>query len=133
MHKKALITTLIFLLITGALAGCGDRGGKSEETVEELSGTFVGEAGSLSFSEGGKVHVSLENDALWILEGRENEQTYGYVFILGNEMISYDKAEAFYLHDGRETFARIVCRTEKDKIILRSEDKNEVVFERRTD
>ena len=49
MHKKALITTLIFLLITGALAGCGDRGGKSEETVEELSGTFVGEAGSLSF------------------------------------------------------------------------------------
>lgn len=133
MCKKSLITALVFLLITGTLAGCGDKSGKSGETAEGLSGTFVGEAGSLSFSEGGEVYVSLENDALWILEGRENEQSYGYVFILGNEMVSYDKAEAFYLHDGKDTFARIVCRTEKDKIILRSGDKNEAVFERRAD
>ena len=132
MCKKVLITAFVFLLITGTLAGCGDKGGKSGETVEELSGAFVGEAGSLSFSEGGKVHVSLENDALRLLEGRENDQTYGYVFILGNEEISYDKAEAFYLHDGSDTFAKINCRTETDKIILLLGDENEAVFERRT-
>ena len=51
--------------------------------------------------------VCLSDDYLWLLEGQENDQTYGYVFMLGNEEISCDKAEAFYLHDGSDTFAKI--------------------------
>jgi hypothetical protein len=78
------------------------------------------------------VLVSESDDYVWLLEGKENDQTYGYVFILGNEEISYDKAEAFYLHDGIDTFAKINCRTETDKIIPRSGDK-EAVFERKSD
>jgi hypothetical protein len=87
----------------------------------------------LSFYPDKEVLVCLSDDYLWLLEGQENDQTYGYVFILGNEVISYDKAEAFYLQDGSDTFAKINCRTEPDKIILLSGDENEAVFERRTD
>jgi hypothetical protein len=67
------------------------------------------------------------------LNGRENNHTYGYVFILGNEEISYDKAEAFYLHDGNTTFVMISCLTDKDNITLLPGDQRKTAFERQTE
>ncbi len=112
------------------LGGCGTPGDKDVGEADELTGAFAGHAGYLSFYPDGEVLVSLSDDYVWLLEGKENDQTYGYVFILGNEEISYDKAEAFCLHDGSDTFAKINCRTETDKIIHLPGDENEAVFER---
>ena len=132
MIKKYLTGVFALFLIAAVLGGCGASDGKSVGEANELTGAFAGPAGYLSFYPDKEVLVSLSDDYLWLLEGRENDQTYGYVFILGNEAISYDKAEAFYLHDGSDTFAKINCRTETDKIILFLGDENEAVFERRT-
>ncbi|MEA4816418.1 MAG: hypothetical protein VB120_06140 [Lachnospiraceae bacterium] len=97
---------------------------KPNKTAEkELTGLFSGTSGSLIFSEGKKVSVSLSDDFVYILNGRANNQTYGYVFILGNEEISYERAEAFYLNDGSVVFSMVSCTTEKDKITFLLEDK----------
>lgn len=133
MIKNLCMKILILLSITVVLGGCGTPGDKDVGEADELTGAFAGTAGYLSFYPDGEVLVSLSDDHVWLLEGKENDQTYGYVFILGNEEISYDKAEAFYLHDGSDTFAKINCRTETDKIILLPGNENEAVFERRTD
>lgn len=128
---KATVAALV-VLATVLLACCGPKTKRDKESVGELLGTFAGPAGRLVFLPESQVLLSLDEAALWALEGRDNERIYGYVFILGNEMVSYDEAEAFYLHDGKDTFAKIVCLTEKDRIVLRAEDR-EAVFERRPD
>lgn len=133
MIKNLCMKIFILLLITVFLGGCGASAGKDAREADELTGAFAGPAGYLSFYPDREVLVSVSDDYIWLLEGKENDQTYGYVFILGNEEISYDKAEAFYLHDGSDTFAKINCRTETDKIILLPGKENEAVFERRTD
>ncbi len=120
-------------LIAAILGGCGASDKKDVGEATELADVFAGHAGYLSFYPDKEILVSLSDDYVWLLEGKENDKTYGYVFILGNEEISYDKAEAFYLHDGSNTFAKINCRTETDKIILLPGNENEAVFERRID
>jgi hypothetical protein len=131
--KKYFVGAFALLLIASILSSCGTSTGKDVGEAAELADVFAGPAGYLSFYPDKEVLVSLSDDYIWLLEGKENDQTYGYVFILGNEEISYDKAEAFYLHDGSDTFSKINCRTETDKIILLPGDENEAVFERRTD
>ena len=133
MIKRYFTGALALLLITAILSGCGTSEGKDSGEVDELTCAFAGPDGYLSFYPDKEVLVSLSDDYVWLLEGKENDQTYGYVFILGNEEISYDKAEALYLHDGSDTFAKINCRAETNKIILLPGDENEAVFERRTD
>lgn len=132
MIKKHLTGVFALFLIAAVLSGCGGSNGKNDGKANDLTGAFVGSAGYLSFYPDKEVLVSLSDDYIWLLEGKENDQTYGYVFILGNEAISYDKAEAFYLHDDNKTFARINCRTETDKIIFLPGNENEAVFERRS-
>ena len=133
MIKKYLTGAFALLLITAILSGCGTSDEKDSSESDELTGAFAGPAGYLSFYPDGEVLVSLSDDYIWLLEGKENDQTYGYVFILSNKEISFDKAEAFYLRDGSDTFAKINCQTETDKIILLPGKENEAVFERRTD
>ncbi|MGI6513970.1 MAG: hypothetical protein ACOX3D_06385 [Syntrophomonadales bacterium] len=133
MIKKYFAGAFALLLIAAILLGCGPSDGKSVGEPEELTGVFAGPAGYLSFYPDKEILVSLSDDYIWLLEGKENDQTYGYVFIHGNEEISYDKAEAIYLHDGKDTFARIICLASKDKIVLLPGNENEAVFERRTD
>ena len=133
MIKKYLTRGFALFLIAVFLGGCGASDEKSIGEASDLRGTFASSAGHLSFYPDKEVLVSLSDDYLGLLEGRENDQIYGYVFILGNEEISYDKAEAFYLHDGSDTFSKIHCRTETDRIILLPGNENEAVFERRSD
>jgi hypothetical protein len=133
MIKKFCMKTFILLLITVILGGCGVPDGKDVGEADELTGAFAGPAGYLSFYPDREVLVSLSDDYVWLLEGKENDHTYGYTFILSNEKISYDKAEAFYLNDGKDTFAKINCLTEKNKIVLLPGNENEAVFERKSD
>ena len=133
MNKKYLTGVFALFLIAAVLGGCVASDEKDVGEAAELADVFAGPAGYLSFYPDKEILVSLSDDYVWLLEGKENDKTYGYVFILGNEEISYDKAEAFYLHDGSNTFAKINCRTETDKIILLPGNENEAVFERRID
>lgn len=134
MIKKSCMRIFFILLITVILGGCGASDGKVVVgEADELTGAFAGPAGYLSFYPDGEVMVSLSDDYIWLLEGKENDQTYGYTFIQGNEKISYDKAEAIYLNDGKDTFAKINCLADKDKIVLLPGHENEAVLERRTD
>lgn len=133
MIRKHLIGAIALLLIMGFFSGCGTPEGKDVGEADELTGTFSGPDGYFSFYPEKEVLVSLSEDYLWLLEGKENDHTYGYVFILGNEECSYDKAEAIYLHDGSATFAMINCITEEGKITLLPGGQQILVFERRTD
>lgn len=110
MIKNLCMKIFILLLITLFLGGCGASDEKDARVADELTGAFAGPAGHLSFYPDREVLVSVSDDYVWLLEGKENDQTCGYIFILGNEEISYDKAEAFYLHDGSDTFAKTNCR-----------------------
>lgn len=127
--RKLKIVAFVLLLAAVIIAVWKPGGPRIQSPPEDPVGMFTGSSGSLTFLPDKKVTVNVTEDALWVLEGRQNEQTYGYVFILGNAMISYDKAEFFYLHDEKDTFARIVCRVDGDKIILRGEG-TEAVFEK---
>jgi hypothetical protein len=94
-ERVHLAGVFALFLMTAVLGGCGTSGGKDAEEATELAGVFAGSAGYLSFYPDQEVLVSLSDDHVWLLKGKENHKTYGYVFILGNEEISYDKAEAF--------------------------------------
>ena len=79
MIKNLCMKILILLSITVVLGGCGAPGDKDVGEADELTGAFAGPAGYLSFYPDGEVLVSLSDDHVWLLEGKENDQTYGYV------------------------------------------------------
>jgi len=118
---------LVFIILFFAQFMASEKPASSPE--KKLTGVFSGTAGSLNFIEERKVSINLSENFAYILNGRENNQTYGYVFILGNEEISYEKAEAFYLNDGSAVFAMISCITKEDSITFLLEDKKTAVFE----
>ena len=94
VNKRLFAGLLLFLITALFFAGYGKSpGNKDKETVrEELTGSFSGTAGCLSFYQGGSVLVNLSEDYVWLLEKEENNQTYGYVFIHGNEKTTFNKA-----------------------------------------
>lgn len=131
MYKKLFTGLLLILMTAVCLAGCGDSSGKTGHgTAWELIGTFCGPAGSLIFYEGGEVLVNLSDDYVWFLEEKENNRVYGYVFIHRNEKSSYDIAEYIFFHDNMDTFAKLNCLVENDKIVLYPGGESEAVFER---
>lgn len=136
MIKKILTVGLVLALAITLLAGCGESDGgekQAQKQAEELSGKYSGDGGSLSFYPEGEVLVSFSDDFVWVLNGKENNKTYGYAFVKENEVTSYDKAEYLYLTDGKNSFAFINCIAEKDKITLYPGKSHETVLERVTD
>ncbi|NLZ27338.1 MAG: hypothetical protein GX887_00050 [Firmicutes bacterium] len=123
------------LIAVAFLPGCKDPGNKEyfAEYPEELLGSFVGPAGTLCFYPDEEVLVNLSDEYHYLLEGKENNQIYGYVFIRGNEKTSYYESEAFYLHDGKDTFARIDSTADKDKIVFILGNGKKALFERQSD
>jgi len=95
MNKKYLTGVFALFLIAAVLGGCVASDEKDVGEAAELADVFAGPAGYLSFYPDREVLISLSDDYVWLLEGMENDQTYSYVFILGNEEISNGKAEAF--------------------------------------
>jgi hypothetical protein len=128
---KPLAAVLAAILLCG-LPGCGLFGGNkpSDELMSALSsnedkppvssmsgpitGEYFTEGGSkLTFLEDGAedywdsgfVLVEFANDAEYLLEGRENNTVYRYVFGLNNLPAPYDVADDFQLSTGDEWFA----------------------------
>jgi|GEM_PF-1778776 hypothetical protein len=135
ISKPIAYLLLLFLVPAVFLPGCKDPGNKEyfAEYPEELLGSFAGPAGTLYFYPDEKVLVNLSDEYLYLLEGKENNQIYGYVFIRGNEKTFYYESEAFYLHDGKDTFAMINSTADKDKIIFILGNGEKALFERRSD
>ena len=135
------------LTLIGA-AGCGILYPQSKEEppvskeTGPLVGEFVTEGGSkLTFTDDGVsdywdtgyVLVELADDAEYLLEGRENNKTYRYLFGIRNEPAPYDVADAFSLLDGAEKFAMCGSRyTALCDLLLDpySPDGEELLFER---
>jgi len=120
MNKKALSIILAITFTLSALTGCGIIRPQSTEKPPEtretkpLTGEFVTEGGSkLTFVEDGVsdywdtgyVLVEFAADAQYLLEGRENNTTYRYVFSKHNLPAPYDVADDFQLSTGEEWFA----------------------------
>jgi hypothetical protein len=66
--------------------------------------TFL-EDGAEDYWDSGFVLVELAADAEYLLEGRENNTVYRYVFGLNNLPAPYDRADDFQLSNGEEWFA----------------------------
>ena len=130
---RAIAAILAAVLLLCGLTGCGPLFGRnnlSEELQEVLVGNkdkppemsmsspivgeYVTEGGSkLTFLEDevndywdtGFVLVEFADDAEYLLEGRENNTVYRYVFGLNNLPAPYDVANDFQLSNGDEWFA----------------------------
>ena len=144
--RKRIIFSLIIVLMLCSLTGCGYNGNKPPDSkvATPLVGEFVTVGGSkLTFTDDGdedlstgNVLVELSNDTEYLLEGRENNIVYRYIFSMNNLPANYDVADDFQLSNGDEWFAMCHSRyTGNGEFILKPylPSGDEIIFERVVD
>ena len=115
--RKTIIFGFIAALCALTLTACHDNKPPDSKADVPLAGVFATEGGSkLTFTDdgdndwsSGDVLVEFAADAEYLLEGRENNTIYRYVFGLNNLPAPYDRADDFQLSNGEEWFAN--CRS----------------------
>lgn len=103
MMKKFMIP-LILVLILG-LAGCGQEEAAPQDTAEEtassdeFTGKYSGDAGSLTFEQGGTLLIEFTGEFTQYLKEYPNNTSYAYAFKDGQEVLPPEEASAIHIYE----------------------------------
>lgn len=101
--KKYMIP-LIFVLILG-MVGCSQQAAEPqdafEETAEteEFTGKYSGDAGSLTFEQGGTLLIEFTGEFTQYLKEYPNNTSYAYAFKDGQEVLPPEEASAIHIFE----------------------------------
>lgn len=102
---KKILIMLAVLILTFGLAGCGQEEAVPKEAIEEategdeLTGKYSGDAGSLTFEQGGTLLINFTGEFTKYLKDYPNDTSYVYAFKSGKEVLPYNEADAIHIYE----------------------------------
>lgn len=101
--KKYMIPLILVLILS--MSGCGQEEVTPQEAVEEaaavdeFTGKYSGESGSLTFEPGGTLLIEFTGEFTQYLKEYPNQASYAYAFKNGQEVLPPEEASAIHIFE----------------------------------
>lgn len=101
--KKIMIPLILVLILS--MSGCGQEEAAPQDAVEEsvavdeFTGKYSGEAGSLTFEPGGTLLIEFTGEFTQYLKEYPNQTSYAYAFKSGQEVLPPEEASAIHIFE----------------------------------